>query len=454
MPSEIRPLRSLARFIVACCCAGLVGLSGCTTHAKQLVSMRSAYYSNHLDQAGTLADKEIKRRASDADVLKLERAMIDLSSGHPKQAENALREVRDHFDAFEQKDIGESALSYLTDDNKRAYPGEDYERVLIRCFLSLSNLMHDGGDARAYALQVGQKQEQIMLAAGQDAAKNPKLKYKRVALGAYLNGALQEATHRDYDDVARSIQLVVNWEPSFKFGQQDLERATSGRHSAPGNGVLYVFTLVGRGPYKEERAERATSDALLIADRIFSVVGKHSLPPTLAPIKMPVVCRGRSRVSTVQVAIDGKPSGQTETITDVGQMAVDQFDAIKSQIMARAIVRRVVKKGTVYAAKEVASVDNPLLELAFDGVGVAWEATESADTRCWGLLPDKIQVLRIELPAGSHQLGLKAAQSSLAVGPEATESVQIEDGRNTFVLATFPDERLIGHVLTNQSGRE
>ena len=32
---------------------------------------------------------------------------------------------------------------------------------------------------------------------------------------------------------------------------------------------------------------------------------------------------------------------------------------------------------------------------------MAWEASEAADTRCWGLLPDKIQVLRIELPAGT-----------------------------------------------------
>ncbi len=421
------------------------------THAKQLKSLRSSYYSNHLEEAAKLADKEIKSRKSDADVLKLERAMIDLSAGRAKQAEQTLREVRDHFDAFEQKDIGESALSYLADDNKRAYPGEDYERILIRCFLALSNLMHDGSDATAYALQVGQKQEQIMLAAGQDAAKNPKLKYKRVALGAYLHGALQEATHRNYDDVARDIQLVVNWEPQFKFGNEDLERATRGRHSAPGNGVLYVFTLVGRGPFKEERAERATSDALLIADRIFSVVGKHSLPPTIAPIKMPIVCRSKSRVSTVKVGIDGQQVGQTETITDCGQMAVDQFEAIKSELMARAIVRRVVKKGAIYAAKEVARVDNPLAELALDGVGVAWEATESADTRCWGLLPDKIQVLRLELPAGSHEMSLRAGGATTAFGPETLERITIENGRNSYVLATFPDEKLIGTVLTNRS---
>ena len=44
-----------------------------------------------------------------------------------------------------------------------------------------------------------------------------------------------------------------------------------------------------------------------------------------------------------------------------------------------------------------------MTSVALDIAGIAWEATEAADTRCWGLLPEKIQVLRIELPAGRHQ---------------------------------------------------
>lgn len=433
------------------CLVLCLATAGCATHAKQLTSIRDAYYSGRLDQAETLTIKQIAKSKSDSDVLKLERAMIELSSGRPQQAEQTLREVRDRFDDFEQKDIGEGALSLLTDDTRRAYAGEDYEKVLIRCFLALSNLMRDGSDSVPYALQVGQKQQDIILAGGDDAAKNPKLAYKRVALGAYLHAAVQEATHRNYDDAARSIQLVVNWEPGFKSGPKDLERATTGRHSEPGNGVLYVFTLVGRGPFKEEKFEKPTSDALLIADRILSITGKHSLPPTIAPIKVPVVRCGHSRISTVRVAVDGQSAGQTETITDVGQMAVDQYKATKNQVLARAVARRVIKKGAIYATKEAVQVDNPFVELALDGVGVAWEATESADTRCWGLLPDKIQVLRIELPAGSHDISLAPLTAGSSRGPVVARRVMIDDGRNSYMLATFPDERLVGEVLVCQS---
>ena len=53
----------------------------------------------------------------------------------------------------------------LTDDNAKSYAGEDYEKILIRSFLALSNLMNGGEDALAYSLQVTDKQQQIIQAA-------------------------------------------------------------------------------------------------------------------------------------------------------------------------------------------------------------------------------------------------------------------------------------------------
>lgn len=157
---------------------------------------------------------------------------------------------------------------------------------------------------------------------------------------------LNEATHANYDDVARNWATVVSWEPEFAYGQQDLERATRGRHSNPGNGVLYVFTLVGRGPYKEEVAELPTQVALLVADRIVNATSKHSLPPTIAPVKVPKVVLSYNRVRNVQVYADGLACGRTETITDVGRLAVEQYAAIYPQVIGRAIARRVIKKGS------------------------------------------------------------------------------------------------------------
>ena len=193
---------------------------------------------------------------------------------------------------------------------------------------------------------------------------------------------------------------------------------------------------------------------MLIADHIVSAFAKHTVTPTFAPVRVPVVVLPYNRTNSVRVTVDDNFVGQTETITDVGELARQQFDAIFPQIIARTIVRRAVKKGSLYGTKEVLHVDNPLVELAIDAAGVAWEATENADTRCWSLLPDKIQVRRVELPAGKHQLALQPATiSGQPVGGTESAEFEISDGRNTYVLANFPGRDLVGTILVNADAR-
>ena len=434
----------------------LVAAVGCTTHSDRLKDIRSAYYSGNVPLAQAKIDAAIGKRAREADVLKLDKATALLTDGRAREAEAILREVRDRFEEKEGRDIREGALSMLTDDQRLAYAGEDYEKVVLRFYLALANLMQDGSDAAAYALQVNQKQQQIIEAAKPAAdGKNLKENYKLVAAGAYLHAALREETHTNYDDVARSLELVAKWQPDFTPAKADLERAKNGRHSQQGHGVVYVFTMVGRGPYKEERVEPVSTISVLIADRILSALGKQSLPPNVAPIKVPRVVTAPCAVSQVAVGVDGRAAGLTQTLTDVGQMAVEQCDATLPETIARAVVRRAVKKGVVYGTKEVIGTDKTqLTSLALDVVGVAWEATESADTRCWGLLPEKIQVLRLELPAGKHTLTLQPAGTNGAAmtGGDAAP-VAVEDGRNTYVVAHYPGPRLVGKIVTNRPAR-
>lgn len=428
-----------------------VVLGGCATHTDRLEEIRGAFYAGRIEAALQACDEHIKPGADDADALKLDRAIIELAAGRPAEAEQTLREVRDRFDYFEQKSAAESVLRLVSDDEAAAYAGEDYEKILIRAMLAMANLMHDGGDALAYSLQVNQKQEQIIQAGTGPDGENPKLAYQRVALGAYLYGTLREQTHMHYDDASRAYAKVVAWEPNFMAGHEDVRRASYGRHSRPGYGVLYVMAFVGRGPYKEEVAEMPTTAALLIADRILSHHGKHTLPPNIAPVKVPRVRVPPNRIRSVHVAVDGEPRGSTQVVTDVAQLAVAQHEAIFPQIMARAVARRIVKKGVIYAGKEAMGVGrHSLVNLALDAGGVVWEATESADTRCWGLLPASIQVCRIELPIGRHEVSVRSMSNAATLGPAATRSLEIVDGGNTYLLVQFPDAAAVGQLLCSR----
>jgi hypothetical protein len=441
---------SRARYAAACIL--LLIPAGCATHADRLHSVRMDYYSGNLAAARVTVDALLEKpRQKEQDVLLLDEAMIELADGNPARAEKLLRQVRDRFDHLEQKSAAEGALSLVTDDNAIAYAGEDHEKVLLLSMLALSNLMSGGGDAQAYALQVADKQRQLIEQAG-GIEEHPELANVQVALGPYMRAAIAEEQRLNFDDVIRARTMVVSYQPDFRDGQADLDRAQFDVPMQPGHGVLYVFALVGRGPTKEETLEVPTQAALLIADRIISAVGQHELPPTIAPIRVPKLVERSSPISHVDVAVNGATAGETTTLVDVGQIAMKHYEASYPGIVGRAVARRIVKKAAIYAVKDNVGADgNPVADIALTVAGVAWEATEAPDTRCWGLLPDQIQVLRLELPAGEHQVGLTPAGYTVPLGHGEQTSVRIQDGRNTYALAVFPESRLVGQILVSDS---
>jgi hypothetical protein len=214
--------------------------------------------------------------------------------------------------------------------------------------------------------------------------------------------------------------------------------------------VVHVFALVGHGPFKAEVEEMPTSTSLLIADQVLSTQLGTTLPPTVAPIKVPRVVAVPGAVGSVQVAVGDWAAGQTETITDISQMALRQQEAVLPYSLARAVARRAVKKGTIYSVKQGLGMRDGLPSLALDVAGIAWEATENADTRCWSLLPDRIQTMRLELPVGTHTLLLRPLdRQGRPMSQSVPQSVTVADGRNTYLLVQATDAGLVGRPLTN-----
>ena len=64
-------------------------------------------------------------------------------------------------------------------------------------------------------------------------------------------------------------------------------------------------------------------------------------------------------------------------------------------------------------------------------VNVATTALERADTRAWTLLPGSVSVLRLRLPAGTHELLVDAAGTRQLSLP----NVVVRAGRTTVVSA-------------------
>ncbi|MBQ1278558.1 MAG: hypothetical protein IIY07_07930 [Thermoguttaceae bacterium] len=452
-------------FVAAAILATLVGPGCASRYAEHLKTVRRDLYDGGALES---AKAEIERRSKKApkkeqDVLTLNAASVALCEGSVGAAKAKLLAVRDRFDELEvqaAKRTGENLLTYLADENVASYEGEDYEKVLIRAYLTLAELLSgsengDGGDARAFAKQIVAKQDAIVRGGAipdpenPEKTINPKTAYPRVPLGAYLEGLLLEETYADQNEAARRYEQVAAWAPDFKQAKADVERARTSVHSQPGNGCVYVFAFVGRGPCKEQVYSEATQISLLIADQIFSATNKYAVPPTVAPVPIPQIVVESPRIACVSVEVDGERSATTETLADVNEMASRQFEATKNQVVARAVVRRIVKKGTIYAAQQVGQV-NEWIGLAANVAGVVWEAAETADTRCWGLLPAQIQAVRLELPVGERRLTLYPGnRAGERIGTPIETTVRVEPNRNVYVLVNYPDREPLGTVVTS-----
>ena len=445
-PVDSRLSNLRLRWLAAVCLGvSLATLVGCGAMVKRIETGRGAYLGGDLTTAHLELSKVADSRSPLAKTAKLDLAMVELASGDPGAALKRLRESRDEFDEQIKLSLVGDAASMMTDDRQRQYKPAGYEQVMIRSMMSLCSLATGDGDAESYAMQAQLRQTELAREAEQRGLALTQEIYQPLALAPYMRGVLREATHHDYDDALRAYQLVSHLQPAFAPVAMDIERCGGGIHSAPGHGVLYVFACVGRGPILESVEAPTTTAALQIASQVYSLADdQRMMLPNLASVEVPAVRIPFSPAASVSIDSSGVWLGATQGLVDIGQMAAKQNEAEMPWTIARAVVRRVTKEVTVSQATKAVGVDGlPGEVIRFAAVN-AWSASEQADTRCWSLLSREIQVLRAELPVGTHRIGFSVVDGSgRNIGPKTVMNVKLEDAKNTYVTIVAPDTRVI-----------
>jgi hypothetical protein len=454
---------------------------GCVSHQKRIDQARNFYWQGNFEAAENSLHQAMKRPKKDADVLKLDQAMVSFSKGKLKQSGDLLREVRDRFDQPSFGEKAQKATSYLTDDNSRPYEGEDHEKTLLRVMLTLIDLVEQGGDAVAYAHQVGQSIEELLASrhadrnlpeessssedklpssspphssvqlnsTGSSDKLEPDIVKEELAIAPLLRALVRSSSRLNQDEVLRNLKMAIQWRPQSAFLRQELVAAAEQRELVAGYGSAYLVMLVGRGPVKRSVSEPVTSQSLLIADQILSGLGEYSLPPTIAPVKIAAIEPSISNVDGIQVSTGGRVIGSMETIADLNRLALARHQELLPQIIARAVVRRVVKKSVVVATKAHTNVQDDLVSTAYNVAGVLWEASEKADLRSWSLLPGQILIFRLDLPVGTHRIELYPTfQGKPTRSQSLTCSLEVLDGQATFAVGTILDRNQHGSVYT------
>lgn len=112
-------------------------------------------------------------------------------------------------------------------------------------------------------------------------------------------------------------------------------------------------------------------------------------------------------------AVSGAARGTAVVVQDLSAEVVRDFEAEKKRVIARTLARGLAKYLAADAIEKTASNQNFLLGLAAGiGANLAANALETADTRSWSLLPDRLEMARLRLPAGEHKVTVEVLDAN------------------------------------------
>ena len=441
------------------CIAVVSMVAGCQSAAQHQLTALSAFDNGDFQASVTALDAAAEERGSEQELIAVDHAIAQMLSGNARYGETELRQARSRLDYLKQKDLKEQTQAVFTDDQAVSWTPRDYERRMIDSLLVLASLQHGGEDSFAYSSQametVHQDLQSLQAAeserqdAEQDASEADELivpnRFSVNALSAYLHAAVNSEQAMNSDLTDRSIRAVSFWHRGSD--SSDLLTAGFGTQTGKRHGTVHVITLHGRVTDWQPETAVPTSAALLVAGEILSSTGDHTVPPNVAPVQIarPIHEAFTSRIQT-RISWDNGSNLVQQTghqLVDLNAAAFDSYQQSRDDQIARAVARRIVKKASVYAAKDSLGVgSNSGLDVVINLGGMAWEALEKPDTRHISLLPASVEVVQLEVPVGSQEVHLDPVWNDGALaGERVTVDVEVEDGRNSYVICVCPPQQ-------------
>ena len=374
-------------------------------------------------------------------------------ANHFQESNAAFDQAGDIAEDRYTKSVSKEAVSLVTSDQMRPYSGTRYERLLSHYYRALNYVYLNQLDSalvecrRATAL--------INYFKGEDETYN----FFGAGLLAHLSGVLFEATG-EWNDAYISYKQAAEYyrNAAEKTGVKmpaDIGRSLVGLARKLGfadelaryqeqygkfsprpenTGELILFYESGYVPAKGE-------DALTFPILKTDDVDDEKFVPTLMGrqgrvykeieleyllrVAIPKIDSHRPSFSGIEVAV-GAVKARGLLVEDVENIAIETFNAQRTGILLRTLVRAVGK----YLIYRKANKENEALGLL---VNLAGAVTEQADTRSWQTLPNQIFMVRMPLPAGTHTLNFSfLGENGRVGGRDSAPDIKINPNRITF----------------------
>lgn len=425
---------SLVLFIV-------LSVSACV-NIKQRESMQSALQDGRIGDALVLAEQHDKK-----DVLSsLNKAMLRRIKGDYEVSNHYFETAKQKIDSLYGVSISEQAGAMIVNDTLRDYSGDRYEQVLLHAYMAMNYIQLDDLDAaRVEMLQANVKMQEW----GEQPEEDPFVRYLagmiyealgetdealisyRKAKEAYVSS--KQATNKKIPSLLRRDLLQVlskenlNDELRLLKNEFNMQQFKS-RNIGKGYGELVVILNSSLAPIRKEVSIVANTSGEVV-DTVKIAVPSYPQPKQ----------QFSARLSSAQ-----NVSANLEMVENVDALARVALQSDLPIITTRAIARAIVKHGTQDKAKKKGGAVAGFLATVVN------VATERADTRSWTTLPQTIQMARVRLPEGNHDITIEIYNASGMHVDSIKKDVYVKSGKIAFLTEHWVAPNMSLHVVSNK----
>jgi hypothetical protein len=437
------------RPVGACLVLSLL-LGACGTYRSRVGPMRDFAGRGELDRSL----EHVASVLSPGDLLyNLESGLLLHLLGRYEESDGALDAAERLIEDLYTESLTRKGLTFLLNDAIEPYSGERHERLLIHYYRALNHI-HMGDPEGAV---VESRKLSLLLAEG---AAEPAPSSSVAAMSHYLAGLWFGAGHRLNDAVVsyRLARALYEGEPAAGIGEPPWLASDLLDAAKRGGFAGLAADMEGRGVEGASDPEKAQLVFLFENGWVPAKQPTHIDVPILATERT-LRSEGVPRLAgsledryerhrrtgawfTEEVKIDywlrvalpelpdappeaaasarisaGGRSATTCFLADVERDARRAFDDDAGRIFLKAAARALLK----YLVHEAAEKEGG--EVAGFLANLAGVATEVADTRSWAMLPREIQMARLALEPGRHDLDLEILSGDgvvldrIALGP-------------------------------------
>ncbi len=404
----------------------LAGSLGCASVRMSDRKGDAAFRAGRYEEAAAHFQKGVEKQGEDGrDVLLylLDAGLALHSAGRFAESNRLFLQAERIADIKDYTSLSTEAATLVTSENLTHYKGEDFEKVLINTYLAMNFALMGNRESSLVEARKVNRKLQLMVQEG-------KRKYQQNAFARYLSGVLYEADrdwNNAYVDYKQTRELLPDW-PELGLDLWRMSKAVGIDEDRERWEKQYSLTeeartetlLLLRPPSSKASPSPAPGEIIVLYENGISPVKRPNPDFRTLPKFFPRF----NPVRKARVRVDGSDRGEPFVLHDIEETAIQNLDEKYAGLVA--------KKMAGIVAKEVVSdrvekwTNSPLLGLL---TKVTLYASDQADVRSWNLLPRDLQILRVSVPPGDHEVVLQP-EGRPALPPK---TVQVRPGAKVFV---------------------